>query len=241
MTYDEALRKAIGCLKLSQSANKDEAALAASKAQEIIDKYNLCIDDIQQGKDARREEEPIVNFGNDPLHEVCQVDSGWTMRLASTIAKLNSCRIYFTSKFSGSVIVKVIGRPKDVQVVRYIFGWLESEVRRITREECRGFTRRYQIDFRNGVVDTIYNKLQAQRKETLVNVQKEAVNTMALVRIQNSIAEIERRGSAVDEWVKLNLKLRQTTTRRRTDFSARQHGQVVGERVRITKAVGSLE
>jgi hypothetical protein len=241
MNYEQALRKAISCLKLSQSPNKNEAALAASKAQEIIDRYNLCVDDIQQGNQPKEVEEAIKDYGwEDPVHEVCQVDTRWTLRLASTIANLNACRIYYHTKMSGSAVVKIIGRPSDVSAVRYIFGWLEREVRRITKQECQGHSRRYQIDFRTGVVDTIAVKLNEQRKETFATVQKEAVNPMALVRIQTSIAKVEQKGLAVEAWMKQNLKLKTPTFRRRTDLSARRHGQLAGEQVRFTKAKASL-
>ena len=240
MTYEQALRKAISCLKLSQSPNKHEAALAAAKAQEIIDRYTLSIDDLQQGDKPKEAELSITDFENDPLHEVCQVDTRWTLRLASIVAKLNACRIYYHTKGSGSAVLKLVGRANDVNAVRYIFGWLEREVRRITRAECNGQSRRYQIDFRSGVVDTISQKLTQQRVETFATVQREAVNSMALVRIQTSIAKVEAKGLAVDAWMKDNLKLRTPTFRHREDFSARQHGQIAGTQIRFTRATASI-
>ncbi len=241
MTYEQALRKAIACLQLAGSPNQHEAALAASKAQEIIDRYNLCVDDIKMGNTPKEEaEENIVDFGADPLHEVCQVDTLWTIRLAGIVAKLNSCRIYYSTKVSGSAIVKLIGRPSNVQTVRYIFGWLEREVRRITRQECRGYTRKYQIAFRAGVVDTIYHKLEEQRQETYANVQKEAVNPYAMVLVTNSIARVEAKGLAVDKWIADNMKLRQPKFRAQTDWSARAHGQEAGKDIRFTKAKAVL-
>jgi hypothetical protein len=240
MTYDQALQKAIKCLELSKSDNQHEAALAASRAQEIIDRYNLCVEDIQQGKDPKGDDENIVDFGFDPLHEVCQVDTRWTLRLASTIARLNGCRIYYSTKISGSAIFKLVGRPSDVQSVRYLFAWLEKEVRRITRAECKGCSRKYQIDFRSGVVDTIQHKLDAQRKETFDAVQKEARNPFALVLVKNSIARIEAKGNAVDKWLEENMELRQPKFRAKSDWSARAHGQEAGNDVRFTKAVADL-
>lgn len=240
MTYEHALQKAIKCLKLSQSANQHEAALAASRAQEIIDRYNLKIDDINQGNEPKEDQEEIVDFGNDPLHEVCQVDTQWSTNLASIVAEQNGCKIYFSTKMSGSAIIKVVGRPSDVQTVRYLFGWLESEVRRLTRQECKGYSRRYQIDFRTGVVDTIYRKLVQQRKETFVNVQKEAGNPMALVRVQNSIARIEKKAASVQKWMDDNMKLRESRFRKEANWTARKHGQEAGHQIRFTKAKGAL-
>ena len=240
MKYEEALRKAVSCLKLSQSSNQHEAALAAAKAQEIIDRYNLQIEDIKRGDQSKEPEEDILNFGNDPLHEVCQVDSRWTIRLASTIARMNSCRIYYSTKMSGSAIIKLIGRPSDISTVRYLFGWMETEVRRITHQECKGHSRRYQIDFRTGVVDTIQRKLEEQRKATYSRVKQEVDNPMALMRVEQSIAKVEARGLAVDKWIENNMKLRASRSRRQADWSARAHGQSAGEQIRITQAKGGI-
>jgi len=242
MTYDEALRKAINCLKLSQSPNQHEAALAASKAQEIIDRYRISIEDINQGNEARGNDEPIVDFGEkEPLQDVCGVDTRWTLSLAVSISRQNACRIYYTTKITSSSTIKIVGRTSDVQTVRYIFGWLEKEVRRITRQECSGYPRKYQAEFRMGVVDTIRRKLEEQKQETYKNVQNEAVNPMALVRVQQSIARMEANGEAVDNWMKLNMSLKEARSReRQTNLSARWHGQLAGNQIQITQAKASI-
>lgn len=240
MNYEEALRKAVSCLKLSQSPNQHEAALAAAKAQEIIDRYNLRIDDIKRGDEAKEQEEDIKDFGCDPLHEVCQVDTRWSIRLAAAVAQMNACRIYWQAKFSGSASIKLIGRPSDVQTVRYLFGLLEREVRRVTRQECKGHSRKYQVDFRMGVVDTIQRKLEEQRKATFCRVKQEVDNPMALMRVENSIARIEARRLSVDKWVEDNMDLRQSRFRKQADWNARMHGQEAGHQVRFSQAKGGL-
>jgi hypothetical protein len=240
MEYEQALRKAISCLKLAErGGTPEEAAAAAAKAQEIIDRYNLSIDDMEFGD--KPKQDPIQDFGADPLHEVCQVDTRWTLRLSHVIAELNSCRTYYHTKMSGSAVVKLIGRASDVQTVRYIFAWLEREVRRITKQQCQGRTRKYQVDFRVGVVDTIIRKLKEQRAETFKAVQVETTNSMALVRVQTSIAKMEANGQEVEKWMDENLKLRQPKFRKEADMSARRHGQIAGEDVRFNKAKAGLD
>jgi hypothetical protein len=63
MTYEEALRKAAACLRLSKSSNQAEAALAAAKAQEIMDKYQISAEvlKLDQPKEA---DEPVMDFGS---------------------------------------------------------------------------------------------------------------------------------------------------------------------------------
>ena len=241
MKYEEALRKAISCLKLARSTNPAEAALAAAKAQEIIDRYNLSVGDLQNGEGPKENDEPIANT-HDPLHHVCQVDTRWSVRLASCIAKKNACRVVFYTQASGSAIIQIIGRTSDVNAVRYLFGWMESEVRRLTKQECQGRSRKYQVDFRYGVVDTIERKLDEQRRETFKAVQTEvAGNPMALMRVRNSIAKVEQRGNGVDLWMKSNMSgLRTAKHRKQLDVSARVHGMQAGEVIKLNNAKASL-
>jgi len=240
MKYEEALRKAISCLKLAKSTNPAEAALAASKAQEIIDRYQLSVSDLENGEEPKENNEPIAE--HDPLHHVCQVDTRWSVRLAAAIAKQNSCRVVFHTEISGSAVIRIIGRISDVNAVRYLFGWMEREVRRLTKQECQGRSRKYQVDFRFGVVDTICWKLEEQRRVTVRNVQSEAANNpMALVRVQNSIAKLEQRGNDVDAWMKAEFtKLRTAQHRKKLDMSARYHGQQAGEKIKLNSAKGAL-
>lgn len=244
MNYEEALDKAIKCLKLSKSSNQHEAALAAARAQEIIDKYNLSVDDISEGGEPKANKESIVDFGwTDPLHEVCQVDTQWTIRLADIIAKQNACRCFWHTKPTSSSCIKIVGRPSDVQAVRYLFEWLNREVRRLRRIECKGRSRKYQIDFSLGVVDTIYRKMHQQRKETIETVKKEAANPFALVRVEQSIAKMEAKSHEVAAWVEQNVNINKDWKgfRKQADLSARTHGQQAGEQIKFTKAKADIE
>lgn len=241
MKYEEALRKAISCLKLAKSTNPSEAALAAAKAQEIIDRYNLSVGDLQNGEEPAENSEPIANT-HEPLHHVCQVDTRWSTRLAGTIARRNGCRIVFYTQASGSAIIQIIGRTSDVNAVRYLFGWMEREVRRLTKQECQGRSRKYQVDFRYGVVDTIERKLDEQKRETIHAVQTESANNpMALMKIKNSLVKREQHGLAVDSWMKSNMTgLRTAKHRKQLDISARAHGIRAGEAIKLNSAKGAL-
>lgn len=241
MKYEEALRKAIICLKLAKSTNPAEAALAAAKAQEIIDRYNLSVGDLQNGEEPKENNEPVANT-HEPLHHVCQVDTHWSTRLAGIIARRNGCRTVFYTQTSGSAVIQIIGRTSDVNAVRYLFGWMEREVRRLTKQECQGCSRKYQVDFRFGVVDTIERKLDEQKRQTIHEVQTESAgNPMALMRIKNSLAKMEHRSNEVDLWMKSNMSgLRDAKHRKKLDITARVHGMQAGEEIKLNSAKAAL-
>jgi len=67
---------------------------------------------------------------------------------------------------------------------------------------------------------------------------------MALVRVENAIARIEKRGQEVQAWFKANNNM---GTARSGGFrgqsiaqSGRAHGQVAGQSIRMTGAKGAL-
>jgi hypothetical protein len=252
MTHEEALRKAIGCLKLSKSANQDEAALAASMAQKIIDKYQLDVNNIDFDAQAdARDKEEVQDYGySDPLDDV-RYFKPWMLYLASTVARANSCRIVYQKvdsigdgKCRGAKI-KVIGRPSDVAATRYLHGFLKREVDRLCEENCKGNSSTYKRQFKLGVVETIRVKLEQQRRSTFEEARAEQSNNqMALVRVNNAIAKMQKRDADVDAFVKANLKIRHGGVTggggTATGISARAHGRQAGQQVRLTKASGSL-
>lgn len=241
MTYEEALSKAVKCLRLAQSSNPHEAALAAARAQEIIDRYKIETIALDlAGPD--KPDEPIKDFGGDLLDAGRPVDT-WRWRLFHHVAEVNGCEGYLKPGRG----MAIVGRPNDATTVRYVYAWLKQEVERLRERDCKGFSHVYQNNYRNGVVDTIGQKLAAQQEETRARVRQEAqqlgqgVNALALVRVNQALAKIERQREEVERWMGTNLKLRKGSgSSAKYDPSARELGQKAGHEVRFTKSKGSI-
>lgn len=239
MTYTEAIEKAVKLLRLSKSSNPNEAALAMSKAQEIMERFKIDAASLELDKPTQNAGEPIKNFRNDPL----DTSGGtWRVRLASKLARHNQCKLY-----TSGGLPCLVGRPSDVQTVRYFYGWLTKEIDSLTRKECAGNGRTYANNFRLGVVETVAEKLRAQQTETHARMRQEAEqeqanhNGMALMRLNMSIARIEQRAKDVEVWTKANMNLRSGSSRRRRfDSTARKHGRQAGQSIRIQPSAGNL-
>jgi len=95
MTYDEAIQKAAKLLRLANSSNPHEAALAAARAQEIMDRYQIDHASITIADNGHaRPDEPIQDFKAD-----LRVDSnarqagrkaGWSVRMGSAKGSLTA-------------------------------------------------------------------------------------------------------------------------------------------------------
>jgi hypothetical protein len=250
MTYEEALSKAVKLLRLSQSSNPNEAALAASRAQEIIDRYKIesVALNYAQANGERKPDEPIKDFKDDPLDAGSRKIAKWSWRLFLVIAKPNGCKGYRANAGTGELAI--VGRPSDVAAVRYLYGWLKQEVNRLAARDCVGNGRSYSDNFRNGVVDTIGKRIAEQHAETRQAIRHEIVagelpeeqKRMALVRVEQAIASIEERAEEVTDWMKSNLHLAsgRISGSRQYNPSARAAGQAAGREIRFTKPKASI-
>jgi hypothetical protein len=227
------MRKAAALLRLAQSDNPHEAALAASRAQEIIDRYKLNL----AALDATPSEEPaeeIRNFKDDPLD-----DGGtWKALLAQAVARVNQCQVYTCSGH-----VHLIGRPSDVAMVRPFYAYLASECERLASRHCRGNSRTYWNNFRLGAVETINQRLKASLAATVETVKAEALaagNAGALVVVTNSLALIEKRKQEVADWTRQNMNLRNRSARSSYNSAGRDAGRAAGHGVNLNRSAGAL-
>lgn len=240
MNYEQAIDKAVKLLRLSTSSNPHEAALAASRAQEIIDRFNieaaaLALDGKQTDPD-----EPVKDFASDPLDKF----TTWKWRFLAVLVKLNGCKAY---RNNGALVL--VGRPSDVQTVRYFYAWLVREIDSLARKECKGNGRVYSNNWRIGCAETVAERLRSQQKATRQAVVHEIETgslplehrNLALVRVNAALAKVDEKLADVDIFCKANLNLRQSSGHRITGHdSAREAGRKAGYNIRMQAARGNL-
>ncbi len=246
MTHEEALQKVAKLLRLAKSDNVNEAAVAASMAQAIMERFKLQASDVDVNapngarastNGARpQDSEPIQNFGHVPLDTQ---NSTWRIRLASTLAHANQCMLYLSGKH-----LCLVGRASDVDTVRYLYSWLAPEIDRLTVLHGKGNGKTWCNNFRLGVCDAIAEKIHAQTETTRAEVRAEAFATggeSAIVRVNQSIERVKAQTAEVSRWAANNMKLGRGTARtHRSDFGAREAGRKVGQSIHLNSARGSL-
>jgi hypothetical protein len=241
-TQEEVVQKVAKLLRLATSDNPNEAALAAAKAQELMDRYEISKSMLEEGEQEKESDEPIVNFAEkgDPLEEGGKSEQ-WKNALGMIVAKFNGCRVYVEHAARYSKKLQIVGRPSDVQAVRYLYEYLKNEVVRLCRRDGKGCGKTWQTQFKLGVIDTIRTKLEEGRKATFASLRQEhGSNSTALVRVEKAIAKVEAKGMDVDQWMKRSLRLKTIKFSSRQDFSAREHGRVAGKEITINGARGAI-
>lgn len=244
MTYEEALAKAVKLLRVAgdKSISPEEAATFAAGAQQIIDRFNIEAAALSLDGNAATPDEDVKDFGTDPLDTVFTT---WKWRFLSVLAKLNGVKVYK----QGGAGIHLIGRPSDVQTVRYFYSWLRREIDRMAASACKGNGRVYSNNFRIGCAETIAERLKGQQKATRQAVVEEIeagsmpleFKNQALVRVNAALAKVDAKLVDVEAYAKKNLRLRACSGSRITPHgAAREAGRKAGFSIRMQAAKASL-
>lgn len=180
MTPEDKREKAIDLVKkllaLSSSPNEHEAANAMAKAQLILTRYNLEINDIPD----------IDQSAVEMSREF--VDGGhfmWQLHLCNILCTYNYCKAIRHVVWKNDercVQYAIIGRKVNTAVVAELYHWVLPQLHRLAdkalsvyRGPVHGKT--YKNSFMEGCVDGIKERLKAQYEANLNEIPK----TRALV------------------------------------------------------------
>lgn len=245
MGRDEAVALAAKLLRLARSDNPNEAALAAARAQEVIDKYKLSQLAVEQSDSgtgpAPEPDEPIRDFDSSPLDAWGANYCRWRISLASFVARANQCRIYMSHR-GGKAGIFIIGRASDAETVRYLYAWIVREVDRLADRDGAGNGKTWRNNFRLGVCDTVGKRLQEQRRATEQAFMRDAETESdiprerALVLASTAIQKLQRRSVEVDRWMAQNVRGMRNYSMGGAagDYGARMAGREAGKSIALT-------
>lgn len=164
MTKEEVLSKVRKLFELSNSPNVNEAALAASKARELLARHNLSIADLPTDDitSAIAPTEASVSVG--------KVVRNWVKGLLIHIADGFECQHIIRRRHGSHTILSFIGTPADAEVAVYTFQFLYRQLHRLVeralprlKRENRGWsTAALKSAYLDGAVRRIGEKFRAQ-------------------------------------------------------------------------------
>ncbi len=161
---DRVVERIKKLLALTTSQNPNEAALAASKAQELLFRHNLSMAMVEAATE-----------GGNPAYVADRFDSGgwmhWRRRLLAAVARNNFCR---GVSYQGTREVGIVGEPHNVTVVKHLYAFLVRDILRLAdllvksertldEEESRAWKRSFYL----GAVRTIAQRLVEQRQRDI--------------------------------------------------------------------------
>lgn len=160
MERDRIIERIRKLLRLSQSANPHEAALAAERVQQMLSEYNLTMDSI--GCDAETASARRVD------RKTRKALEKWAHALASRTAQVFDCK-YYHSPDTGET--SFVGVGADPEVCGWMYSYLyktllclASEHMRSRRLRSAKSKRAARNCFLFGAVDVISDRMFAQKK-----------------------------------------------------------------------------
>ena len=168
MTKDrnDILDKVKKLLALANSENEHEASQAASMAQRLLQRYDLCIEDVSE-----------ITEEDTQIHEETAAVSGrmssWRTYLLQGVAYAFQCRTLVYTGYRRTRLV-LVGSKGTTTAARETFEYLSSSIDKLTKKNAYGRGKRFTHGYRQGLVMRISERLRAMAKQNEVEVQREA-------------------------------------------------------------------
>jgi hypothetical protein len=245
MASEATLKKIRNLLDLAQGTkNLNEAAVAFATAQQLLLKHNLTQAQVEATTGFKEADEAIVN-SNDPLY-VGQRVVLWKDYLANKLSELNSCKMYINTsyvpedprdRFSDNVKVisyRVVGRPSDVEMVRYFFNSIVTQIEYLSAAALKaglGRGKTFTNNFKHGAAEVVVRRLQEMNQSVRAE-HSQAYGIAALVLV-------DQKAEAVEKWAEDHLKLkpRKITYQTAGDVQGYLAGRKAGEKVSLNKGM----
>lgn len=198
MSMEKIMEKIKNLLDLANNnPNENEAVAAALKAQELMAKYNIELEQLDEKEENREIVTEIYKATN--KHEMKK----WKFALADVIAKNFRCQWYSISRKD----IAFYGYSEDAKIALQVFTFLYETGNRFAvryynqckknGEETRGVMNTYLIGFKNGVAEVLEKQCTALMIVTPKEVTDAFEEMAAGFRQLNSTLRITSNGRAM--------------------------------------------
>lgn len=249
MTKTEAMDKVRKLLALANSANEHEAANAAARAAQIMERHRLDAAMLADAEQRQIEEDEAYERNQDiPAARAHVRMPPWYWSIAWSVAKANRCMPRSYDSAGSKRRVTFMGRPSDARAAVYMLDAIANEVDRLGREYVsrldRGAPRSAGKSFRLGAARTISQRLDASARETDTAIRGElraSGDEAGLVRLDRAIALRKSDADRLRAWAKDHgVTYRTGSGGTVSNAGAYQAGAKAGHSVRLRGGAASL-
>lgn len=184
----EKIRKLLA-LAEGEGTTPAEAAAAAARAAELMERYR-----IDQATLTDHVDPETPHYDDQPLARMPK-RRAWATLLVCLLGKLNGCAVVAETERRridrrqvGPVSLRLVGRSSDMQVVRYLYTYLEREIERLyDKQLASGMPKRWGPAYKLGAAEAVYLRLEQAQKAA----RKGAPST-AIVLVDQRLADADR-------------------------------------------------
>ncbi len=151
-------------LALSASPNEHEARSALAKAQELMLRHNIAMADVEAAG------RPSDRWTDRPVHQAGRNKPAWLAPLSQVVARFFFVEIWNRRErhLDGRFVNRtfVFGEPTNVEIARYVFGFLAEVFPDLWRRHARatGSPRRLAVEYYLGLSEGLAAKLTRDRQ-----------------------------------------------------------------------------
>ena len=219
MTNSEVMEKLKKLLRLGQSSNPNEAALAMEKAFELASRHNIDMESVDLDDETRR-----------ILHQAFGIGQRFSLIRKLTIAILE--RFFNVSVVMDRPNWLFVGTATDIEIAIYVHGFLVGACSRSLRayqaEQPRKLSPTKRNSFIAGFMYGITNKLRDRQEQMAIDETKTAVALRAKENREGYIAD--------------NFKIESFSIERgKRNQTALMSGFIAGKETEISKAVNGTK
>ncbi len=217
----ERVKRVIRALQAKSTDNgctEEEAMEAARKMGELLEQYDLGIDEVGVREDASECRE----------NEVYAADS-FAGTLISGIGKFCTLIVYQVTGTGHGMKYKFFGTPHDLLVAGYLYEVCAEAMDHdwSAYMEDFGYSMKKRASFRSGFSQRVYVRLMQMKAE---RDARNASTSRALVVLKDQLVQTE--------WRRKGIRLHKNRSTFRADAHAHGHGQLAGNRVNLNNPVG---
>ena len=228
MEKEDVIAKIEKLLRLAESPNEHEAALAASRAQDLMEKYQ--IEAIQLREDDGK---AGLGIADHTIVSYKRIE-GWKKLFFCALARVYECKPYYLGK-----TLNVIGMETDIVLFREAYAFLDRVIEHHAKKEkiarrkreavriSRAEAHAYRRGFCSGMSIRIVSRLREEKEKRLQN--KVEVRDLVVIK-EDAIREY----TADWNWGKAK------PTRYTVNDAAYSKGYQVGGQVNLSVPNGSL-
>lgn len=220
--------------ELSKSSNINEAANAAAAADRLIAKFRISEAELaySHNNESSPEEDSFV------LYETSRLIN-WKLYLAQVLSKHYGCAIY-NSCIIGSKPYerkisrfKLVGLQSDMEITRYMFAWLVSEIERLCKLNCYGRGHVYCASYCDGAVKGIFEQLQSAKNDEF----NKASQSCALAVLDSRLTKSEAALNSLYN----NLRIVKSQSHRKNNVYAFNEGVKAGKNIHLGKVMNESD
>ena len=224
MQIDDVVERIQKLLALAASDNPHEAALAASRAQDLMFQYHLDIDKIGPASTKRQDRIDFEMFYL--MHQ-----DKWRKVLINSICKFSFAKVIVICDSKALAGVVIIAREEDIANVKYLYLYLVEALERLCPEvrssEGKHISEaQWEEGFYSGAVSAIHQTLEEQY--------------LASQQVEGGTALVLRSNTAVkDKFEEMYPTAKTTYSHRKSmDGRAVEAGKREGSKIGIHRGIG---